>query len=190
MGRPKLMLPFGPEVMLVRVARLLREAVEPVIVVAGVGQDLLELPPEIVVVHDRCAGRGPLEGLAVGLRELGERAEAAFVTGCDVPLLRPQFVKRMIELSAGYDVAVPSVDGFDHPLAAVYRSDVLPQVEALLAKDRLRPAFLFEEVSTRKVTAQELLDVDRRLRSLANVNSPAAYRAALIEAGFEGQASV
>ena len=44
MGRPKAWLPFGDELMLPRVARLLREAVEPVVVVAAPGQDLEHIP--------------------------------------------------------------------------------------------------------------------------------------------------
>ena len=44
MGRPKAWLPFGRELMLPRVVRLLGEAVGPVAVVAAPGQDLPPLP--------------------------------------------------------------------------------------------------------------------------------------------------
>jgi len=179
MGRPKAMLPFGREPMLARVVRLLGEAVDPVVVVAAAGQALPELPPHVEVLRDRHKNCGPLEGVAVGLRAIASEAEAAFATGCDAPLLLPEFVRRMIELSAGYDIAVPRVDGFDEPLAAVYRTCVLPRAEALLDRGRLRLAYLFDEVPTRRVTADELTDVDPRLQSLANVNSPADYQAAL-----------
>lgn len=185
MGWPKVMLPFGPERMLQRVVRLMGEALQPVVVVASPGQELAELPPEVRVLRDRQPGRGPLEGLAVGLAGVGDRVEAAYLTGCDVPLLVPGFVRRMIELAAGYDVAVPRVAGFDEPLAAVYRTEVLPQAEALLAADRLRPAYLFDRVRTRRISAEELREADPDLGSLANVNSPADYHAALVQAGFQ-----
>ncbi|MFH1921276.1 MAG: molybdenum cofactor guanylyltransferase [Planctomycetota bacterium] len=185
MGRSKAMLPFGPERMLQRVVRLLGEVVEPVVVVAAVGQELPELAASIRVVRDRRPDRGPLEGLRAGLESLGNRADAAFVTACDVPLLKPEFVRRMIALSAGFDAAVPHVDGRDEPLAAVYRTSVLAQVEALLAADRLRPALLFDQVRTRRVTTDELTDVDPDLGSLRNTNHPADYQAALARAGFE-----
>lgn len=190
MGRPKAMLPFGPETMLQRVARLVGEAVRPVVVVAAPGQELPELGPAVRVVHDRRAGRGPLEGIRAGLETFGDEAEAAFVTGCDVPLVVPDFVRRMVELATGFDVAVPHVGGRDEPLAAVYRTSVLPQIEALLAADRLRPAFLFDQVRTRRVTPDELTDVDPQLASLANVNSPAEYAAVLRRAGFEAPRDV
>ena len=185
MGRPKVTLPFGPETMAARVVRLVARATDPVVVVAAVGQELSEFPGNVQVLRDRREDRGPLEGLAVGLRAVGDRAEAAYVTGCDVPLVRPEFVRRMVELRDGYEIAVPHVGGFDEPLAAVYRTTVLRRVEALLEADRLRPAFLFEEVPTRRVTAEELIGVDPDLGSLANVNGPEDYRAALTQAGFE-----
>jgi molybdopterin-guanine dinucleotide biosynthesis protein A len=160
MGREKLTLPFGPETMLARVVRLLGEAVGPIVVVAGPGQELPELPSAIRVARDRRPNRGPLEGLAVGLQALGDQTRASFVAACDVPLLKPAFVRRVIELAVGYEIAVPHVGGFEEPLAAVYRRSVLSQVEALLAAGRLRPAYLFDQVRTRRITAEELTDVD------------------------------
>lgn len=186
MGRAKATLPFGRETMLQRVVGRLGEAVDSIVVVTAAEQQLPELPSSIILARDRRPDRGPLEGLAAGLRALGDRAELAYVSACDVPLLAPAFVCRMLELSAGHDVAVPHVDGFEHPLAAVYRVDVLPQVEALLEADRLRPAFLFDRVRTRRVAAEELTDADPKLETLANVNSPEDYAAVLKLAGLPG----
>ncbi len=185
MGRPKALLPFGPETMLGRVVRLLSEAVGPIVVVAAEGQDVPPVSGQLLLAHDRHPDRGPLEGIAAGLAALGSRAEAAYVTSCDVPLLRPAFVRRVIELSHGYDAAVPYLDGRDEPLAAVYRLDVLPRIEALLVADRRRPVFLFDEVRTRRIVPEELLDVDPLLDSLANLNTPEAYQEALQRAGLE-----
>jgi molybdopterin-guanine dinucleotide biosynthesis protein A len=185
MGQPKLALPFGQEMMLGRVARRMSEAVEPIIVAAAPGQTLPALPATVRVVRDRREGRGPLEGLAAGLTELRERVDVAFVTACDVPLLVPNFVRRMLELVEGHDVAVPHIDGYDQPLAAVYSCGVLPHVERLLAANRLRPAYLFDLVRTRRVAADELTCVDPRLESLFNVNSPEDYELSLRRAGIE-----
>jgi molybdopterin-guanine dinucleotide biosynthesis protein A len=179
MGQPKHLLPFGPERMLQRVLRLVGEAVHPIVVVAAPGQELPDLPPDLPVLRDRQPNRGPLEGIAVGLGRLQGEADLAFVTACDAPLLRPAFIRRLIELVEGYDVAVPHVGGYDHPLTAVYRTGVLPHVESLLAAGRVRPVFLFDEVRTRRVTAEELITVDPDLESLMNVNSPEDYAAAL-----------
>lgn len=185
MGRSKAELPFGPEAMVQRVARLLGEIVKPLVVVAAARQELPPLPPQVRVVRDRRAGRGPLEGLCAGLETLQGEAEAAYVTGCDVPLLVPQFVERMLERLGDHQIAVP-VDGeFFHPLAAVYRLDVLAEVQSLLAADQLRPQFLFERVRTCRVSVDDLRAVDPDLLTLANLNTPADYAAALRRAGWE-----
>lgn len=185
MGRSKAMLPFGKERMLQRVVRLVREVVDPVVVVAAVAQELPELPDGVRILHDRRPDRGPLEGLRGGLETLRDRVEAAFVTACDVPLLVPDFARRMIELSAGFDVTVPHIEGYDHPLSGVYRTGLLDRIEALLAADRLRPVLLFDQVRTRRVTREELTDIDPELASLINVNSPADYRNTLARAALD-----
>ncbi len=183
MGRPKAWLPFAGELMLPRVVRLLREAVEPVIVVAAPGQDVPPVPPEVEIVRDAEEGRGPLQGLAAGLAALRGRVDAAYLSSCDVPFLRPAFVRRLIELLGDALICVPRVGGYHHPLAAVYRPEVADAVAGLLAEGRLRPFFLFEAVPTRVVEAAELTDVDPTMQTLRNLNTPEEYEAAQREVG-------
>ena len=179
MGVPKATLPFGAETMLQRVVRLLGTVVSPIVVVAASGQSLPALPDGVTVTRDEREARGPLEGLRAGLKALPESVEAAYVTSCDVPLLVPAFVERMIALLGDHDIAVMEVDGFPHPLSAVYRRNTLPHVESLLAHDRLRPVFLFEAVRTRRVRPEEMTVVDPELRTLRNLNTHEDYLAAL-----------
>jgi molybdopterin-guanine dinucleotide biosynthesis protein A len=183
MGTSKAMLPFGPETMLQRVVRLLGTVVTPIVAVAAREQTLPELPAEVIITRDEREQRGPLEGLRAGLKALPESVEAAYVTSCDVPLFVPAFATRMIGLLADHDIAVMEIDGFAHPLSAVYRRAVLPQVESLLAKDKLRPVFLFDGVRTRRVRPEEMSAVDPELRTLRNLNTREDYLAALADAG-------
>src|SRR5437667_9469264 len=87
MGRPKAWLPFGDELMLPRVVRLLSEAVSPIVVVAAPGQDVPPLPDDVQIVRDAEQGRGPLQGLLAGLHALQGRADAAYLSSCAVPFL-------------------------------------------------------------------------------------------------------
>ncbi len=164
--------------MLARVVRVLGEVVAPVIVVAGPGQDVPPLPAGVDVVRDPEPDRGPLQGLAAGLEALRGRADAAYLSSCDVPLLRPAFVRRMIDLLGGHQACAPWVEGFRHPLAAVYRLEVAEVAARLLSEDLRRPTFLFDAVATRVVSAAELADVDPTFESLRNVNTPEQYEAA------------
>jgi molybdopterin-guanine dinucleotide biosynthesis protein A len=187
MGRDKAMLPFGPELMLQRVVRLMSKSVamENMLVVAAPNQFLPDLPEAVRVTRDSREFRGPLQGLATGLRAIGDRFDAVYATACDVPLLVPAFVDRMFELLGEFDVVVPFDGEHHHSLAAVYRPRVLPQIEILLDSDRLRPRFLFDLVRTREVPVDELRDVDAQLTTLENLNQFNDYLAALAAAGFK-----
>jgi molybdopterin-guanine dinucleotide biosynthesis protein A len=191
MGRDKATLPFGPELMLQRVVRLVGEVVEPanIVVVAAPDQALPDLPRDVQVAYDSTAYRGPLEGLATGLRALEGRAEAVYATACDVPLLVPEFVERMFELLGNHDIAVPYDGEFHHPLAAVYRSAILPKIEQLLAADRMRLIFLFDDADTRKVNVELVRSVDPELATLKNLNRPEDYEAALLVAGYDDRSN-
>ena len=185
MGRPKAWLPFGGELLLPRVVRLLGDAVDPVIVVAAPGQDLPALPERIVVVRDAVEGRGPMQGLAAGLKALRGRADAAYLSSCDAPLLRPAFVRRLVELLGDAVVCVPQVGDYYHPLAAVYRLEAADAVERLLAAKlragQPRPCNPFRRRADPRREAAELADIDPAFQTLRNLNTPEEYEAALRE---------
>jgi molybdenum cofactor guanylyltransferase len=185
MGQPKAWLPFGPEVMLQRVVRLLGQVVGPIVVVAAPGQDLPDLPETVLVERDPVADRGPLQGLAAGLGAFPESVELAYATATDVPFLRPEWVTRLVDLIGNRDLAIPEIGGYLHPLAALYRRrTVLPAVQVLLEQGRLRPIFLLEGLQALRVDAQVMGDVDRELGTLRNLNTPEDYRQALVDAGL------
>jgi molybdopterin-guanine dinucleotide biosynthesis protein A len=186
MGRDKAMLPFGPEVMLQRVVRLIGGSVptEGIVVVAAPDQSLPALPRGLFVVHDAYSYGGPLEGLATGLHAMADQVDAAYATACDVPLLVPAFVDRMFDLLGEFDVAVPFVGERHHPLAAVYRPGVIPQIHRLLDSEQRSPRSLFDVVRTREISAEMLRAVDPQLSTLENLNFEVDYMAALAAAGL------
>src|SRR5258708_40168166 len=179
MKTPKEWLSIGNERMLQRVVRLVATAAEPVAVVAAPFQSLPELPSTVSIYYDAAKGRGPLEGLATGLTALPASAELVFAIGADSPLLKPAWIKRLVDLIGENDLAIPYVDGFNHPLAAVYRrATVLPAIERLRAAGRSALVDLVDAVRTRLVAADELCDVDLELSTLRNLNTPEDFKAA------------
>ncbi|XXX77121.1 molybdenum cofactor guanylyltransferase [Sorangium sp. So ce134] len=195
MGRPKAWLPFGGEALLQRVVRRLGEAAWPIAVVAAPGQALPPLPDGVLLVRDPVEGRGPMQGIAVGLEAVAPLAERAVVASTDAPFLHPALVRRLAELQAGgHAIAVPQADGRHHPLAAVYACSVRAEAAALLAEDRLRLSCLFERARTLVAGPELLLEdpalraADPDLRSLRNVNTPEEYAAALRELGGAAEA--
>jgi molybdenum cofactor guanylyltransferase len=187
MGRPKAWLPFGQELMLQRVVRLIGTVAQPIVVVSAPGQDLPELPAGASIVRDEISGRGPLQGLAAGFSALGDQVDLVYATGTDVPFLEPLWIARLAELIGDADLAIPSIGDYYHPLAALYRPRVvLPAIAALLSQGRLRPLFLVEAVNTRIVNEQEMRTVDPELGTLRNLNHPDEYERALRDAGLSG----
>lgn len=183
MGSAKAALEWDGSTLLRRVTGIVARAVDgPVIVVRAPGQQLPTLAPGVEVVEDAAEGRGPLQGLAGGLRAVGDRASVAYLSSTDVPLLHPAFVRRVVgALGENEDVVLPEIVGHRQPLAAAYRTSLLSIVDELIAADRLRPAFVFDRCRVLGLDEQTLLEdpvlarLDPRLSSVRNLNEPADY---------------
>ena len=186
MGTSKASLEWHGSTLLRRVVGVVGRSVDgPVVVVRAPGQTLPELPDIVELVDDAREGRGPLQGLAGGLAAVRDRARAAYVSSTDVPLLHTRFIHRVLTaLDDDIDVVLPEVGGFRHPLAAVYRTELVDVVERLIAEDRMRPAFLFEACRVRRLEAEALLGdpalaaLDPELDSVLNLTERAEYAAA------------
>jgi len=179
MGSDKLALAFGGETLLARTVRLVREAVEEVVLVAREGQ---ALPGGLEALRDPAEGLGPLAGIAVGLEAV--QGERAFVAAADMPLLRPALVKRLLALSQGYDACVPALEGIPVPTCAVYAKSLAARARELVAARELRASALAAGVRTRHVAPDELRDADPELESFLDCDTPADYEAALRRAGL------
>ena len=184
MGQPKHLLPFGDETMLQRVVRTLSAVVSPVVVVAARGQQLPELPPETLIAHDDLENPGPLGGIAAGMQAIGEQADAAYCTSCDVPLLQPEFVRQIIGQLDDADLVMPQEGRFHHPLAAVYRLKLEAEIRSLLAAGQMRPVFLLDRCQSRIIAVEDLRQSDPELDSLRNTNTPEEYADTLQRAGY------
>jgi molybdopterin-guanine dinucleotide biosynthesis protein A len=170
MGRDKAWLPWRGKPMIAHVVSILRPIVDEVVVVASDG---LELPPlDARVVRDREPGLGPLAGIREGLEQI--RNDFAFVTGTDAPFLSPAFVKKLLSCGCA---AAPEIDGYVQTLAAVYPRTALERIDAMLAEGCARPLQVLEEFGCRKLSAEELPD----LQSVRGFNTPDEYLEAVRE---------
>src|SRR5262249_19584416 len=147
MGTPKAALEWHGSTLLRRTVGILARVTDgPVVVVRAAGQALPALPAQVEVVDDPREGLGPLQGLAAGLAAVAGWAQTAFVSATDLPFLHPAFVRRVLRAAQeGADVGLPVARGYPQPLAAAYRTALAPAAERLVARRRLRPAFLFQQ---------------------------------------------
>jgi molybdenum cofactor guanylyltransferase len=184
MGTDKAWLAFGDEFLLQRVVRVMRDVVDPIVVVAAEGQQLPPLPDNIEVVRDLHLARGPLEGMRAGFLALAGKAPQAYVTSCDAPFLSADFVTRVVSRLGDMEIAAPRIAGRWQPLSAVYRIGLLDRIEAMLDEDRRRGSDLLSACQTRAIEASEFADIDPALNSLRSCNTPEEYQQALLDAAM------
>jgi len=186
MGEPKADLEWHGSTLLYRAAAILKRTVAgQVVVVAAPAQELPDLPGGVAVVEDPVEGRGPVQGLAVGLAAVAGLADAAFVCSTDLPFLHPAFVRRVLRaVTDGVDVVLPVARGYRQPLAAAYRTGLADLVTRLIDEGNLRPGMIFKHCAVTRLEDDDLLadpalaTLDPDLDSVLNVNTPEDYRAA------------
>lgn len=182
MGRPKADLSFGSETLLQRVVRIMLQVLDYIVVVHAANQVLPEFQQHVSTVADPVPFGGPMIGLRTGLEvvdRLPEDYAAVYLTSCDAPFLEPSFVREILGQLGDHDVVVPFDDQYCFPLAAAYRTSLLPTIEHLVDQGIRRPRDLFEHCNTRRLETKLLTHVDPNLQSLVNLNSPQDYESAL-----------
>ena len=175
MGRPKAMLPFAGEPLIVHVVRVLETMFAEIVVVAALDQELPVLPG--MLVRDQVAYLGPVSGMCHGLS--ASTKDVCFVTSCDAPFLNRPLIAHLLSQISDVDVVVPFWQERLQPLHAAYRTSVLPLLEAQLERGELRPILLYDKVRTRKIQKDDILRFDPDGLSFLNVNTPEDYEQAL-----------
>lgn len=175
MGRPKALLPFDGEPLLVHIVRRLRQLFDEIVIVGSPESPLPAMPGKLVL--DEVPYQGPVGGIYYGLRAI--EGPASFICSCDVPFLDLPLVAHLVSCLQGYDVVVPYWEQRFQPLHAVYRRDLIPVFRQQLDRGELRAGRLFEKVRTRVVREDELRRIDPEGLSFINLNSPEEYQRAL-----------
>lgn len=138
---------------------------------------------------DQEPDRGPLEGLAVGLSWVAERAEWAWVSTIDAPVISGSVVSGLCEIAYAdpqVELVLPRVGTQIFPLTAVYRSSVAAKVRTLVEGGWRRVSDLPQHVRTRFVDEKELRKFDPELLSFLPVNRPDQYEEFLGRFGRRG----
>ena len=175
LGRPKALLPFDGEPLIIHIVRHLKRVFAETVVVAAPEQELPLLP--VALVRDQVAYQGPVSGIYRGLKAATK--EVCFVTSCDAPFLDLALISHLLSEISDCDVVVPFWQERFQPLHAVYRRSVAPLLHEQLERGELRPIFLYDKVRTRKVHEDEIRTLDPEGMSFLNMNSPADYDSAL-----------
>jgi molybdopterin-guanine dinucleotide biosynthesis protein A len=113
------------------------------------------------VVLDEAPGKGPLMGIASGLRV--SRNDINFVAACDIPEVNIELVRRLIDESKDVDAVLPQ-SGPNHyePLFAVYKKSTLAAIDESIKSGNYKIVDSLKKCKVRYVE----LSANERLRNL------------------------
>jgi len=174
MGRNKAFLMLEGVPLIEHVLRALRGVFSRIIIVTNT--PALYVAYDAVVVSDAVERRGPLTGIYSGL--LNSKDEYNFVAACDMPFLNPGLISYMTGLVNDRDIIVPTLDGREEPLHAIYSKNLLPIIEKRIQEDARQVRGIFREARVRYVTDAEIDRYDPERRSFKNLNTPEEYKEA------------
>ncbi|SDF62691.1 molybdenum cofactor guanylyltransferase [Sporolituus thermophilus] len=168
MGRDKATLPFSGSDLLHTVLARLAPVCDYLLVVSNVPREIRM--PDVTVVPDKYPQCGPLAGMHAGLK--ASVTAYNFLVACDMPFLSSQAVAYMAGAAQGFDAAVPFIDGYYHPLHAIYHQNCLKHIELMLQAGNYRVLDFYPLVALRRIGAAELRRFDPELKTLDNINTP------------------
>ncbi len=184
MGESKAALEWGDSTLLHHAIEVLMECCWPIAVVAR--DEAQELPPlhtECELIYDSQTGEGPLVGIASGLafmagQAVANQCDTVIALSCDTPYVDASVIRWLVSKLGDAEGAVPEFEGHKHPACAIYRTSLLPALEARIASGERRARAITELDGVVTIPEQDVRAFDPAGRFLANLNSPDDYKSA------------
>lgn len=172
-GRNKALIELDDENLLQRVVYRLSFLNSDIIVVIADEENISHIVSgrKLKIVTDIYRGKGPLAGIYSGL--VNSNSACNVVVACDMPFLNKDLISYMLEVSTGFDIAIPRLGNFVEPLHAIYSKNCLGAIKKLLEDDNLKIDNLLNIVKVRYVEAEEIDNFDPQHLSFFNVNTKA-----------------
>ncbi len=193
MGVDKALLPFQGGTFLETIVNQCLPWSPHIVISVGIGQQSAyvnrfgsqNLFRDVTWVEDTTFNKGPLSGIEAGLKTLERNCRYAFVTGCDVPVVKVDLVRELYRRAIDTDAtAVTPVDGKRlFGMTSLYRTDSWPIAGQLIQQDRLRVSALCEILDTERIELDHLRAFDPDLESFLNINHPQQYLDFLLSRG-------
>lgn len=170
MGAEKALLKVGPSLIIERIAGVLRQLAQEIIIVTQEPEKYMQYGDR--AVRDIIPGCGPLGGIYTGLLYAGY--PRALVLACDTPFVSVHVGRLLIARAPGYQAVVPCYGGYLQPLCALYHRSCFQVIEHRLAAGLYKTSQLYDNIKTRVLTEEEMAVVEPLLaRTFFNVNTPA-----------------
>jgi len=146
-------------------------------------RDMIEFPEDIkFIIDDRDIFKHqhifkPMLGIYSGFKQLKKlNFEKAFVLSCDMPLIKAEVIKFMIQQSEGYDCSIPRWgNGFLEPFFAIYPVEKgFERAKEILMNENYGLLNLIDKQwKINYVSVEQLIQpLDKNLVSLINIRGP------------------
>ena len=175
MGTDKAWLELGGRAMIEKVIAALAPVTSGLAIIANNPEYArLGLP----VFADKQPGIGPLEAIRTALAN--SDTSRIVLVGCDLPFVSEDLFSLLLKIPGDHQAVVPvAADGRLEPVCAIYSTDTLPVVTNLIARGDRKISLLFDLISTRLVTFDELRHLKGAELFFENINTPQDYTRAL-----------
>ncbi|HXJ83372.1 MAG TPA: molybdenum cofactor guanylyltransferase [Candidatus Methylomirabilis sp.] len=167
-GRSKALMELGGRRIIDRIIDVLRAVTEDLLIVTNTPDTFASLG--LPMVADVFPDHGSLGGIYSGLKAAS--GAAAFTVACDMPFLRPEVARLVIDRAGLADVVVPLSGGRPETLHACYAKSCLQPIEARVKSGRLKIAGFFDEVRVLAIPEEEIARFGRPDVIFMNVNTP------------------
>lgn len=167
-GRPKALAELGGRRIIERVVAALGAVLDDLLIVTNTPwlYAFLGVP----MVPDVYPDRGSLGGIYSGLKAAA--GEAAFTVACDMPFLRPDVIRLVVDRAPLGEVVIPRVAGQLETLHAAYAKSCLPPMEERLLAGQLKIAGFFDRVRVVEISEAEVAEITDPAVVFMNVNTP------------------
>ena len=123
------------------------------------------VPTEVEVIDDPFPDQGPLAGITASLEALMGRADRLVVVPCDMPLLHPAVLRRLMSVETNDRViAIGRPDGPPGPFPSVWPVSLTAQALAIFSSGERSPSKAMQDIGM-EILPRELLleDVETTL---------------------------
>ena len=113
--------------------------------------------------------KGPLSGILKGLKNI--KNDRAFVISVDVPLVKVESIKKIIDYSLKKDIEMTLLrhNGNREPLIGVYKKSLISKIENILSSDK------YSVMKLSDICEYEFIDIDDDDVFFLNVNYKTDY---------------
>lgn len=166
MGFNKALINTDGEAIIARTIRLFKGIFDATFIVAN--DVLLYEGLDTPVFADIYKGAASLGGVYTAL--FHSKDNYTFVAACDMPLLDPAAIRKVLSSVNSTDACVPFINGQFHPMHAAYSKRCLKPIEEMIKSNDLRIHALFEKIRVKKLCLEDFNGIPVE-KSVENVNT-------------------